>query len=68
MHFYKNKRVLWRFYNSTPLDNLGASKGETDILVNGSHTAADASIALDGFTASTTGALKAGDLIVCKPF
>ena len=34
-----------------------------DILVNGSHTAADASIALDGFTASTTGALKAGDLI-----
>ena len=29
----------------------------------GAHTSGDASIALDGFTANQTGALKAGDLI-----
>ena len=59
----KQKGSFEDFTIQAPLDNLGASKGETDILVNGSHTAADGSIALDGFTASTTGALKAGDLI-----
>jgi 3-dehydroquinate synthase class II len=59
----KQKGSFEDFTIQAPLDNLGASKGETDILVNGSHTAADASIALDGFTANTTGALKAGDLI-----
>ena len=59
----KQKGSFEDFTIQAPLDNLGASKGETDILVNGSHTAADGSIALDGFAASTTGALKAGDLI-----
>lgn len=59
----KQKGSFENFTIAHPLDNLGASKAETDILVNGSHTASDASIALDGFTANTTGALKAGDLI-----
>ena len=59
----KQKGSFEDFTIVAPLDNLGASKGETDILVAGSHVAADASIALDGFTANTTGALKAGDLI-----
>ena len=59
----KQKGSFEDFTITAPLDNLGASKGETDILVAGVHSAADGSIALDGFTASTTGALKAGDLI-----
>ena len=59
----KQKGSFENFTIAHPLDNLGASKNETDILVNGSHTTSDASIALDGFTANTTGALKAGDLI-----
>ena len=59
----KQKGSFENFTIQAPLDNLGASKGETDILVAGSHTASDDSIALDGFTANTTGALKAGDLI-----
>ena len=46
-----------------PTDNLGASKDETDILVNGAQSVGDNTIAMDGFAASTTGALKAGDLI-----
>ena len=46
-----------------PFENLGADKAQTDILVNGVHSAQDATIAMDGFTASTTGVLKAGDLI-----
>ena len=46
-----------------PLDNQGADKGETDILVNGALAIGSTTIAMDGFNASTTGVLKAGDFI-----
>ena len=59
----KQKGSFEDFTIQAPLNNLGASKLETDIQVVGAHVSADASIALDGFTASQTGALKAGDLI-----
>lgn len=59
----KQKGSFEDFTIQAPLDNLGASKLETDIVVNGAHTSGDASIALDGFSASQTGALKAGDII-----
>ena len=59
----KQKGSFEDFTIAAPLDNLGAGKAETDIQVVGSHSLADASIALDGFTASQSGALKAGDLI-----
>ena len=59
----KQKGSFEDFTIVAPLDNLGAGKSETDILVNGTFSAGDASIALDGFTANQTGALKAGDLI-----
>ena len=58
----KQKGSYENFTIQAPLDNLGASKSETDILVAGAHTAGDNTIALDGFS-QTTGALKAGDLI-----
>jgi len=59
----KQKGSFEDFTIVAPLDNLGAGKSETDIQVVGSHVSGDASIALDGFTANQTGALKAGDLI-----
>ena len=59
----KQKGSFGDFTIVAPLDNLGAGKAETDIQVVGSHTSGDASIALDGFSASQSGALKAGDLI-----
>ena len=59
----KQKGSFEDFTIQAPLDNLGASRFETDILVNGSQSAGDASIQLDGFAASTSKALKAGDLI-----
>ncbi len=59
----KQKGAVGNFTIVAPLDNLGAGKSETDIQVVGSHVSADASIAIDGFTANQTGALKAGDLI-----
>jgi len=59
----KQKGSFEDFTIQAPLDNLGASKSETDIQVVGAHTSGDASISLDGFTASQTGALKAGDII-----
>ncbi len=59
----KQKGSFEDFTIVAPLDNLGAGKSETDIQVVGAHTSGDASIALDGFSANQTGALKAGDLI-----
>ena len=59
----KQKGSFEDFTIVAPLDNLGAGKTETDIQVVGAHTSGDASIDLDGFTASQSGALKAGDLI-----
>ena len=59
----KQKGSFEDFTIVAPLDNLGAGKAETDIQVVGSHIAGDASINLDGFTASQANALKAGDLV-----
>jgi len=59
----KQKGSFGDFTIVAPLDNLGAGRLETDIQVVGAHTSGDASIVLDGFTASQTSALKAGDII-----
>ena len=59
----KQKGGFENFTIQYPTDNLGANKSQTDILVAGVHTATDASIALGGFDANTSGVLKAGDLI-----
>ena len=59
----KQKGSFEDFTIVAPLDNLGAGKSETDIQVVGAHTSGGASIALDGFSASQTDALKAGDII-----
>ena len=58
----KQKGAITNFKIQAPLDNLGASKGETDILVNTAHSAGIDTVNMDGFS-QTTGALKAGDLI-----
>lgn len=58
----KQKGGYENFTIAAPLDNLGASKDETDIVVNGVHAVSDNTIAIDGFS-QTTDALKAGDLI-----
>lgn len=58
----KQKGSFEDFTIVDPIDNLGASKSETDILVAGAHTAGDSTIAMDGFS-QTTGVLKAGDKI-----
>ena len=58
----KQKGSFEDFTIVEPIDNLGASKSETDILVAGAHTAGDNTIAMDGFS-TTTGVLKAGDKI-----
>jgi len=50
------------FTIQAPLDNLGASKAETDILTVTGYSAGDFELNIDGFS-QTTGALKAGDLI-----
>lgn len=59
----KQKGMYETFTVQYPTDNRGAGKSETDILVNGAHSAADGTINLDGFAASTSSVLKAGDLI-----
>jgi hypothetical protein len=59
----KQKGSFEDFTFEYPLDNLGADKGETDILVNGAQAVGDNTIAMDGFSVSTSGVLKAGDLI-----
>lgn len=59
----KQKGSFLDFTIEAPLNNLGAGKLQTDILVNAVHSAGDASIDLDGFDASQTGSLKSGDLI-----
>jgi hypothetical protein len=59
----KQKGSFESFTFEYPLDNLGADKAETDILVNGALSIGSTTIAMDGFNASTTGVLKAGDLI-----
>ncbi|QDP47970.1 MAG: putative distal tail protein [Prokaryotic dsDNA virus sp.] len=59
----KQKGGFENFTIQHPTDNLGSNRTQTDILVNGAHSSGDASIVLDGFDASTSGVLKAGDLI-----
>ena len=59
----KQKGSFEDFTIVAPLDNLGAGKGETNIQVVGSQAVGDSQIELDGFSASQSGALKAGDLI-----
>jgi len=59
----KQKGSFEDFTIVAPLDNLGADRLQTDIQVVGSHVSGDATIALDGFTANQTAALKAGDLV-----
>ena len=58
----KQKGGYENFDITAPLDNKGTSHNETDILVNGAHTAGDSSVAMDGFSHSTD-VLKAGDII-----
>ena len=58
----KQKGSFEDFTIVEPIDNLGSSKSETDILVNAAHVAGDSTIAMDGFS-QTTGVLKAGDKI-----
>jgi len=59
----KQKGRFETFTIQHPTDNRGADKAETDIQVVGVHALSDSTINLDGFSASQTGALKAGDLI-----
>jgi len=59
----KQKGSFESFQIKIPLQNRGADKSSTAVKVVGSHSATDSTIALDGFTTSTTGVLKAGDLI-----
>ena len=58
----KQKGSFENFTIAHPLNNMGTSKNETDILVNGVHALSDSTIALDGFS-HTNNALRAGDLI-----
>lgn len=58
----KQKGAFSTFQIQAPLDNLGASRNEADILVNTAHIAGVDTVNMDGFS-QTTGALKAGDLI-----
>ena len=59
----KQKGSFESFQIKIPLQNRGAEKSSTAVKVVGSHSATDSTIALDGFSASTSGVLKAGDLI-----
>lgn len=67
MPFYafltKQKGSFESFTFEYPLDNQGADKGETDIQVTGALAIGSSTIAMHGFSASTTGVLKAGDFI-----
>jgi hypothetical protein len=59
----KQKGGFETFTIQLPIENRGADKANTSVQTVGAHSAADSTISLDGFTASTTGVLKAGDLI-----
>jgi hypothetical protein len=59
----KQKGSFDTFTFQYPLENQGADKGETDIAVNGTAAIGATQVPLDGFSNSTTGVLKAGDLI-----
>ena len=58
----KQKGAIGNFTIQAPLDNLGTSKNETDILVNTAHITGVDTVNMDGFS-HTNHALRAGDLI-----
>ena len=59
----KQKGAFENFTITYPLQNLGSDKAQTDIAAVGVQASQDSTIAMDGFTASTDGVLKAGDMI-----
>lgn len=59
----KQKGSFDTFTFQYPLENQGSDKGQTDIAVNGTAAVGASQVPLDGFTNSTNGVLKAGDLI-----
>jgi len=59
----KQKGGFETFTIQLPTQNRGADKTNTSVKVVGAHSATDGTISLDGFAASTSGVLKAGDLI-----
>tara|TARA_R100001440_G_scaffold52125_1_gene72022 strand:- start:1797 stop:2399 length:603 start_codon:yes stop_codon:yes gene_type:complete len=59
----KQQNSFDKFDFTYPITNRGANRTQTDIVVNGSHSVGDNTIALSGFDASTSNVLKAGDLI-----
>jgi hypothetical protein len=58
----KQKGSSGNFTIQAPLNNLGTSKNETDILVNTAHSAGIDTVNMDGFS-HTNHVLRAGDLI-----
>ena len=59
----KQQNSFDKFDYTYPITNRGANRTQTDIVVNGSHSVGDSTIALSGFDNSTTDVLKAGDII-----
>ena len=59
----KQQNSFDKFDFTYPITNRGANRTQTDIVVNGSHSVGDNTIALSGFDASTSDVLKAGDVI-----
>ena len=59
----KQQNSFDKFDYQYPITNRGANISQTDIVVNGSHSVGDNTIALSGFDNSTSNVLKAGDLI-----
>ena len=59
----KQQNSFDKFDYKYPITNRGANISQTDIVVNGSHSVGDNTIALSGFDNSTSNVLKAGDLI-----
>lgn len=59
----KQKGGFESFTFTSPLSNQGAVAQSDTVLVAGTHAVGDTTIDLDGFANSTTGVLKAGDII-----
>ena len=59
----KQQNSFDKFDYQYPITNICANISQTDIVVNGSHSVGDNTIALSGFDNSTSNVLKAGDLI-----
>tara|TARA_Y100001937_G_scaffold122662_1_gene184224 strand:- start:91 stop:693 length:603 start_codon:yes stop_codon:yes gene_type:complete len=59
----KQQNSFDKFDYTYPITNRGANRSQTDIVVNGSHSVGDTTIALSGFDNSTSNVLKAGDVV-----